>query len=49
MRHCIRNLNLAVTGVFAMGEDDKPRSIEHGEDEIKGEADESEGLIVRSS
>lgn len=44
---------LAVTGVFAMDEDDKPRSIERGEeemeDEIEGEADESEGLIVRSS
>lgn len=47
---------LAVTGVFAMEEDDKPRSVEQDEeeadeleDEIEGEAYGNEGLIVRAS
>ncbi len=47
---------LAVTGVFAMEEDEKPRSVDQGEDEtdeledeIEGEADGDEGLIVRAS
>jgi hypothetical protein len=47
---------LAVTGVFAMEEEDKPRTVEQDEeeadeleDEIKKEADGNEGLIVRAS
>ena len=47
---------LAVTGVFAMEEDEKPSSVDQGEDEadeledeIEGETDGNEGLIVRAS
>ena len=47
---------LAVTGVFAMEEDGKPRSVEHDEDETnelederKKETDDGGRLIVRSS
>ncbi len=47
---------LAVTGVFAMEEDEKPRSVgqdeeeaDELEDEIEEEADGNEGLIVRAS
>jgi len=47
---------LAVTGVFAMEEDDKPRSVEHDADEsdeqeedIEEEPDGDEALIVRAS
>jgi len=47
---------LAVTGVFAMEEDEKPRFVEHNkdetdelEDERKKDADDDGGLIVRAS
>jgi hypothetical protein len=45
---------LAVTGVFAMDEDDKPRSVKHDADKTDGLEDEEETdddgrLIVRAS
>lgn len=46
---------LAVTGVFAMEEDEKPRSVEHDEDDLDELEDEREEetvdgeLIVRAS
>ena len=47
---------LAVTGVFAMEEDEKHRSVEQDEDEtdeledeIEEETDDEERLIVRAS
>jgi hypothetical protein len=47
---------LAVTGVFAMEEDDEPRSVEHDadktdglEDEVEKVADDDGRLIVRAS
>jgi hypothetical protein len=47
---------LAVTGVFAMEEDDKPRSVEHSEEGLEEQEDDieekpngDEALIVRAS
>ncbi len=47
---------LAVTGVFAMEEDEKPRSVERDEDELdeleenmEEDADDDGELIVRAS
>nr|WP_321259104.1 hypothetical protein [uncultured Pseudodesulfovibrio sp.] len=44
---------LAVTGVFAMDEENKPRSTEHDEDEMGNDTEEEknddEKLIVRNS
>ncbi|AMK11223.1 hypothetical protein [Pseudodesulfovibrio indicus] len=44
---------LAVTGVYALEEDEKPRFVEHEEDELEDEIEEEtaddERLIVRAS
>lgn len=44
---------LAVTGVYALEEDEKPRFVEHEEDELEDEIEEETGddgrLIVREA